>query len=333
MKNLIINGCVVVLLTACGGGVENAKPTDGMLSTTVEDKASSAYLGDCLGAVGDAQIIDTVDRDEWGVVGLDTQAMDKRFHAGDDFFCHVNGLWYANFEMPEDKTRYGSFTLLRDKSEARVKTIIEELAQAQPSPATLEGKVAAYYNAYMDTASIEAAGLKPIESYLQQINAIKNLDGLAKVFATTGFSSPVGGWVDVDSKDTENYIFYVTQSGLGLPDRDTYLTDKGKNAETRDGYLNYLTVLLGEAGYADAGAAASRVLALETEIAKAHWDRTVGRNRNLTYNKMTRAELIGLGGDFPVATMLEAFNLADQENFVVRQVNPDASEIESLGLT
>lgn len=333
MKNLIINGCVVVLLTACGGGVENAKPTDGMLSTTVEDKASSAYLGDCLGAVGDAQIIDTVDRDEWGAVGLDAQAMDKRFHAGDDFFCHVNGLWYANFEMPEDKTRYGSFTLLRDKSEARVKTIIEELAQAQPSPATLEGKVAAYYNAYMDTASIEAAGLKPIESYLQQINAIKNLDGLAKVFATTGFSSPVGGWVDVDSKDTENYIFYVTQSGLGLPDRDTYLTDKGKNAETRDGYLNYLTVLLGEAGYADAGAAASRVLALETEIAKAHWDRTVGRNRNLTYNKMTRAELIGLGGDFPVATMLEAFNLADQENFVVRQVNPDASEIESLGLT
>lgn len=294
---------------------------------------SSAYLGDCLGAVGETKTIATVDRDEWGSIGLDTEAMDRRFDAGDDFFCHVNGLWYANFEMPEDKTRYGSFTLLRDKSEARVKTIIDELAEAQPSPATVEGKVAAYYNAYLDVASIEAAGMKPVEPYLKKIRGIKDLDDLANIFATVGFSSPIGGWVDVDSKDTENYIFYVTQSGLGLPDRDTYLTDKGKNIETREGYLNYLTLLLAEAGYSDASEAASRVLALETEIAKAHWDRTVGRNRNLTYNKMTKGELIELGGDFPVATMLETFNVADQENFVVRQHNPDASEIERLGLS
>ncbi|MDO7636603.1 MAG: M13 family metallopeptidase, partial [Porticoccaceae bacterium] len=105
------------------------------------------------------------------------------------------------------------------------------------------------------------------------------------------------------------------------------------NVETREGYLKYLTVLLGEAGYADAAEAAARVLALETEIAKAHWDRTVGRNRDLTYNKISKAELVALSDKFPVATMLTALQLADQKEFVVRQLMPDAERIAELGLT
>lgn len=112
-----------------------------------------------------------------------------------------------------------------------------------------------------------------------------------------------------------------------------YLTDEGKNIETRRGYLKYLTLLLREAGYEDPSEAAIRVLALETEIARAHWDRTVGRNRNLTYNKMSKAELISLGGDFPVEAMLDSLDIADQTQFVVRQLTPDEAEISALGLT
>ncbi|MGB4054937.1 MAG: M13 family metallopeptidase, partial [Porticoccaceae bacterium] len=270
---------------------------------------------------------------DWGSAGLDLAAMDKRFAPGDDFFCYVNGLWYANLEMPDDKTRYGSFTVLSDKSEARVKTIIEELASAKPNIETMEGKVAAYYNAFLNVDAIEAAGMAPVQPYIDRINAIADLEGLAATFAATGFSSPIGGWVDVDSKDPSSYIFHLTQGGLGLPDRDMYLTDDGKNVETREGYLKYLTVLLGEAGYADAAEAAARVLALETEIAKAHWDRTVGRNRDLTYNKISKAELVALSDKFPVATMLTALQLADQKEFVVRQLMPDAERIAELGLT
>ena len=120
----MINGWVVARRAGCGGGGEKYQAANAGCPKTIEEKMSSACVGDCLGGFGETKKIATVDRDEWGSIGLDTEAMDRRFDAGDDFFCHVNGLWYANFEMPEDKTRSGSFTLLRDKSEARVQTII-----------------------------------------------------------------------------------------------------------------------------------------------------------------------------------------------------------------
>ena len=328
MKHSLMIGAAVLALTACGGASQTATQTMGD-----DTSAEVSYAGDCVGAEGEAPVINAVDRDEWGEFGLDLEAMDTRFDPGNDFFCHVNGAWYANFNMPEDKTRYGSFTLLRDKSEKRVNTIIEELAAAEPDPATLEGKVAAYYNAYMDTDAIEAARLDPVQPYLGRIADIETREDLAKVFAAGGFSSPIGGWVDVDSKNTEAYIFYLSQGGLGLPDRDMYLTDDGKNPEIREGYLKYLTLLLGEAGYEKPDAAAQRVLALETKIAKAHWDRTVGRNRNLTYNKMTKEELVAMGDGFPVEVMLAGLKLDNQTEFIVRQVQPDAAEIEELGLS
>lgn len=319
MKQLFMAGAAAFVLAACGG--QEASQT-----------AASADI-DTLDSAEAERIVETTSRDDWGEFGLDLYSMDTSVEPGDDFFRYVNGTWYDEFEMPADRTRYGSFTLLREKSEQRVKFIIDDLAAAKPDPTTLEGKVAAYYNAYVDADAIEAAGLAPAQPYLDRIQAIETKEDLVRLFAANGFSAPVGGWVDVDSMDTDNYIFYVTQAGLGLPDRDTYLTDEGKNAETRAGYVAYLTFLLEQAGYEDPADAASRVLALETEVAKAHWDRTVGRNRNLTYNKLTKDEFIALGGDFPVALMLSEIGLGDQEQFVVRQVTPDAAEIEALGLT
>jgi len=319
MKRLFLAGAAAAALTACGAqeATQTAATTDA--ATGEAEKA--------------ARVVETTSRDDWGEFGLDLYSMDTSVEPGDDFFRYINGNWYDSFEMPADRTRYGSFSLLREKSEQRVKFIIDDLAESKPDPSTLEGKVAAYYNAYVDVDAIEAAGLTPVQPYLDRINAIETKDDLAAIMSSIGFSAPVAGWVDVDSKDTENYIFYVTQAGLGLPDRDMYLTDDGKNVETRDGYLNYLAFLLEQAGYDDPAEAAARVLALETQIATAHWDRTVGRNRNLTYNKMSKDELLALAGDFPLGAMLDNLQLGDQEQFVVRQVTPDAEEIAELGLT
>ncbi|MCR9193721.1 MAG: M13 family metallopeptidase [Hyphomonas sp.] len=319
MKHLLLAGAAAAVLAACGAqeATQTAAPSGA-------DSADTAKA--------EREVV-TASRDDWGEFGLDLYSMDKSVEPGDDFFRHVNGTWYDEFEMPADRTRYGAFSLLREKSEQRVKFIIDDLAEAKPDPATLEGKVAAFYNAYVDTDAIEAAGLTPVQPYLDRIASIETKEDLAAVMSTVGFTSPIAGWVDVDSKDTENYIFYVTQAGLGLPDRDMYLNDEGKNVETREGYLTYLTFLLEQAGYDDAADAAARVLALETEIAAAHWDRTVGRNRNLTYNKMSKDEMLALAGDFPLASMLDRLGLGDQEEFVVRQVTPDADEIAELGLT
>ncbi len=167
LNKIMVVGSFLVLLAGCAKPLENPDVRDEQ--TTAAGDEGLLYAGDCAGITGTAPVIDAEDRDQWGTAGLDLEAMDTRFEAGDDFFCFVNGAWYANFTMPEDKTRYGSFALLADKSEARVKKIIEELAVRAPDPDTLEGKVAAFYSAYLDSDAIDKRGLAPVQSYLQQI--------------------------------------------------------------------------------------------------------------------------------------------------------------------
>ena len=323
MKHLMLGAAAIALLTACGPGKHKSETTSAEAPAPVIN-ADGKYVT--------AEGLELSTPDTWGTWGINLANVKADVNPGDDFFAHVNGKWLDTFEIPSDRTRYGSFTLLAEKSEQRVRKIIEELAAAKPDPATLEGKVATIYNAYLDTGAIEARGLAPAQPYLDRIQAMETREDLAKVFAANGFTAPVGGWVDVDSKQTDQYIFYITQAGLGMGDRDYYLVDNDKNTELRAAYKAMLSSLLGAAGYDDADAAADRVIAVETEIAKAHWDRAAGRNRNLTYNKVTKAELIALGGAFPTATLIDALDLGDQAAFVVRQVTPTAEEIAENGL-
>ncbi|WP_164115802.1 M13 family metallopeptidase [Sphingorhabdus sp. Alg239-R122] len=277
--------------------------------------------------------VKTTARDYWGDWGIDLGQMDASVKPGDDFYAFVNGKWLNEFEIPADRSRYGSFTLLAEKSEQRVRNIIEGLAAAKPASSTLEGKVAAYYNAYMDVDAINAAGLAPVQGHLGKIYAASSREDLAKLFASPGFASPFGGFVDIDSKQTDQYAFYITQAGLGLPDRDYYLKDTEKNLEIRKAYKEYLTFLLGKAGYEDPAAAAESVYGLERQIAMEHWDRAQGRNRNLTYNKVSKAELAEMAGGFPIETALETMGISGQDSFIVRQVTPTAEEIAAEKLT
>lgn len=317
MRNLLYVSAAALALTACS-------PQE-----ATQTAATSSVAGD---SVDSDRVVETSSRDDWGEFGLDLYSMNKDVHPGDDFFNHVNGTWYDEFEIPSDQTRYGSFTLLREKSEQRVKFIIDDLAAAKPDPATLEGKVAAFYNAFVDTDAIEAAGMAPVQPYLDRINAIETQEDLARVFGAVGFSSPIGGGVSIDAKKTDENIFYMSQSGLGLGDRSYYLNDDEKNKEIRDGYVAFLTTVLEAAGHEDPADGAARILALETRIAEAHWDRTMNRNRDLTYNKLSRDELITLAGAFPLEAMLDEIGVADQPFFVVSQVMPTEDEIEALGL-
>ncbi|KCZ92714.1 M13 family metallopeptidase [Hyphomonas johnsonii] len=323
MKQLMLGVAAIALLTACGPAKETAK---------VEAPAP-APVANADGKYVTAEGLELSSPDTWGKWGINLDTQNPDIRPGDDFYAFVNGKWLDSFVIPADRTRYSSFTLLAEKSEQRVHKIIEELAAAKPDPATLEGKVATIYNAYMDTATIEAKGLAPAQPYIDRIKAMSSREDLARIFAANGFASPIGGWVDVDSKSTEDYIFYINQGGLGMGDRDYYLVANDKNKELLAGYKTMLTGLLTEAGYADAAAAADQVIALETRIAEAHWDRAAGRNRDLTYNKMSRDDLIALAGAFPAATMINDLALGDQSEFVVRQVTPTAEEIAENGLT
>jgi len=310
-SNLLIPAAL--LLSACGEQASDPKPAE----TKVKP---------------DREII-TSSPDVWGDWGIDLSVRNPDLHPGDDFFMHVNGLWYDSFELPADKTRYGSFNLLAEKSEQQIRFIIEDLAAEKPALDTAEGKVAAMYNAFLDTDAINAAGLATAQPYLDRIDAIETREDLATLFGTPGFSSPVSGYVWVDAKDPDTYIPQMGISGLGLPDRDYYLKTDEKSERIKMQYVALLTFLLDQAGEPEPAGMATRIMALETELASAHWDRATSRNRELTYNKLNRAELIETAGDFPVTAMLSASQLADQDSFIIAQMPPTEEELAAAGLS
>ena len=320
LKRILMGASALAVVSACTA----ALPVTDTPEPTEEAKAVSEKA---------TRIVKTTARDEWGEFGIDMTAMDTSIEPGDDFYRYGNGAWMDEFEIPADRSRYGAFTLLAEKSEQRVRFIIEDLAAEKQSTETVEGKVAAFFNAYMDEDAIEAAGLAPARPYLDQIAAIETREDLAKVFAATGFASPISGWVDIDSKQTDRYIFYMNTSGLGLPNKDYYFDTDEKTSEIRRAYVEYLTTLLTEAGYEDPARGAALTMSIETEIAGSHWDRALGRNRNLTYNLVSADELNSMGSGFPVGVMLDALGLEGESEFVVRQVQPTAEEIAAEELT
>ncbi|HKX79172.1 MAG TPA: M13 family metallopeptidase [Novosphingobium sp.] len=269
---------------------------------------------------------------DWGAFGVQTRWIDPKADPGDDFDRYVNGLWNDTTKMPEDKTRIGAFIDLRDLSEERLKGILDGLADTSHPAGSPEARVAAAYKAFMDKAAIDAAGLVPVRPSLERIFAIQSLDDLARVFAAPGFASPIGAGVDADEKQSDRYALYIGQSGLGLPDRDYYLVDSAENRNIRAKYLDFLSVVLGEAGYADPKAAARAVYSVELRMAQEMWDRAASRDRDLTYNKLDRAEAEALGPAGLFRTFLDGVGARQADYVLVAQMPPTPEELNTAGI-
>ena len=270
---------------------------------------------------------------DWGKFGVQTQYIDPTVKPGDDFDGYVNGKWLKTFEIPADRTTVGSFVLLDDLSEQRVHAILDKMVAANPAPGTAEAKIATAYSAFMDSNAIEARGLAPVQPYLARIAAAKSKGDIVTLFADPAFDSPIGGGVGVDAKDSNHYAYYIAQAGLGLPDRDYYLVDSPRNADIRAKYLDYLTFMLGKAGYADPRGAAQTVYALEKKMAAAMWDRALSRNRDLTYNKLSVAELGALAPAFPLTALMQGLGAGSVQNVVVQQLPPTPAELAAAKYT
>ncbi|MGB3470193.1 MAG: M13 family metallopeptidase [Erythrobacter sp.] len=292
---------------------------DTLLDTEMEDSAQESATP-------------TMSFGEWGV---DTALLSKTIAPGDDFFGYVNQDWLDANPLPDEYSRFGAFTLLGEKSTSDVKALIDELA-AKPAAdlSADEARIMSVYKAYLDTDAINARGMAPAQPYIDSIAQVSSLDELAMLWAKPGYPSPLSGYVSVDAKQPDRYVAYISSGGLGLPDRDYYLddTEKAKGIQTK--YREYLAMLLGAAGYEDPVAAAASVYALEERIAREiSWDRSVRRNRDLTYNALTKADLEAMAGDFPVAAMLAEIGLDKSPIFVAGEIPPTDEEIEELGLT
>jgi putative endopeptidase len=269
---------------------------------------------------------------EWGV---DPALLDPGIDPGDDFFAYVNSRWLDANPLPGDFSRFGAFTLLGEKSTSDVKALMDELVAKNPAELTSdEARLVAVHNAFLDTDTIDAAGLAPAQPYINAIAGASSMEELAMLWAKPGYPSVIGGSVGVDAKQPDRYVASLGFGGLGLPDRDYYLDDSEKGRKIQEAYKDYLTFLFTEAGYADPAGATAAVYALEERIARdIAWDRTVRRNRDLTYNALSMEEIEAMAGDFPAAEMLAELGLDASPVFVVSLIPPSDEKAKELGLT
>jgi len=222
--------------------------------------------------------------------GILTDELDPAVRPQDDLFRHVNGKWIDRTEIPSDKARYGSFYLLAEEAEKAVREIIEEASSAEPG--TEERKFGDVYASFMDEKRIEQLGARPLKALLDEVEAIGSPAALlatAGRFERRGTSGFFQLFIDNDPGDPERYLVFFEQGGLGLPDESYYREEKF--AEIRAKYVEYLGKILGLAGLSMPAERAGRIFALETDIAKNHWDNVRSRDSEATYNLRTWKEI------------------------------------------
>lgn len=253
--------------------------------------------------------------------GITLDNMDKNIRPQDDFYRHVNGHWLDTFEMPADKSNYGSFTRLGDASRDDVKAIILDVSSRSNPDGSTEQKIADIYSTYMDSETLNAAGMQPISAEMARINAIETNADLSAYMSHAGVysSSPLGMYVYIDQKQSDRHIVYMNQSGLGLPDRDYYFKEGQQSQSIRDKYQQHMTNLFTLANFADAKSMSEEVYAIEKDLAEGHWTRVENRDSEKTYNKMSFAELTALLPAVDWSAWLSNSMIAQPEELVVTQ--------------
>ena len=221
--------------------------------------------------------------------GIDLNNMNKKVRAQDDFYRHMNGLWLESFEMPADKSNYGAFTKLAEESREHVKAIINDVSKALNSDGSAEQKIADLYKTYMATETIESNGISAIQGELDKIQGLKNNKDLSEYmgYADIYNTAPLGMYVYIDQKKSDEHIVYIGQSGLGMPDRDYYMKDDEKSQKIQKAYVEHIGNMLKLAGIKDSTKKAKGIFALEKELAAGQWTRIENRDSEKTYNKMT----------------------------------------------
>lgn len=245
---------------------------------------------------------------------LETAHTDTSVRPQDDLFRFVNGQWLTTAEIPADRPSSGAFTTLRDESEAACRQIVEELAEQFSSVApegaaevlsTNRGRIGALYQAFMDEAHLEELGAEPLAEELAPVLGASSKEELARALGEmtpVGFMGVVGADVEVDINDPERYTSWVGQSGLGLPDESYYREEA--QAPLRQAYVEHVARMMALAGLTDSFGAsgedlAERVMAVETALAKGHWDRVTCRDVEKMNNPMSWQQIVDSAPDLP----------------------------------
>ncbi len=264
--------------------------------------------------------------------GVDLAGIDHSVKPGDDFFDYANGAWIKANEIPADRSSWGVWGVLSELNNQRVRDLIEGAAASRAADGSDAQKVGDFYASYMDEAGIEARGLAPLKADLDRIAAIGDKAALASYLGTTlradvdalnatNFYTDnlFGVWITQALDDPDRNVPYLLQGGLGMPDRDYYVSDSAKMAELRTKYRAHVAALLKLAHIADADAKAERVFALEMKIAKAHGPRVDSEDVHKANNPWKRADFAKKAPGLDWNAYLKAAGLEAQNEFYVWQ--------------
>lgn len=245
----------------------------------------------------------------YGTWGAATEDMDLKIKPGDSMFDFAEGTWLRNHPIPADKTGAGYNYELPDEIEQQVKKMVEDVTANPTSP--IARKIGDAYAAWMDEAGIEQRGLSPLKPWLAKINAVKTKSQLVRLMAQPGYAAPIYLGISTDQDNPTRYTAVSGQARLGLPTRDYYLLKGDKYDSIRTAYRNYIIQLSKLAGLPDPEGRATRILALETRLAKDQWTPERRRDPVATHNPMTRAQLMRLAPQFEWTPTLSSIGLAN----------------------
>jgi predicted metalloendopeptidase len=262
--------------------------------------------------------------------GLDLDGIDRSVAPGDDFFAYANGGWYKATAIPEDRPAYGASTVVEERTNQRIRELIQDAARAEATTGSIERKVGDYYASFMDEAGIEVKGLAPVRPKLDAIAAIQDRPGLSRYLGTTlradvdalnatsfDTGNLLGLWIAQDLDQPSRYLPFLMQGGLDMPERTYYVDPAPKMAELRARFQAHVVKILELGQVADAAARGARGFDLERRIAEVHASREDSSDVKKSNNHWTREAFDQSAPGLDWAEYFAAAGLAAQREFVV----------------
>jgi endothelin-converting enzyme/putative endopeptidase len=229
--------------------------------------------------------------------GVQLSDIDKGAQPCDDFFEYANGQWRKDNPIPASLPRWSRRWQAGESSKDRLKIILEETAAIRNAPAGSGQQLTGdFYGACMDEARLDKLGVEPLRPKLAEIQALGNIADVQRMIASLheiGLRVPFVLIGLSDNHEPNDVIAHVLAGGLGMPDRDYYLSTEARFKEAREKYLVHVTNTFRLSGLADAQAkaAADTVMRFETALAKASLDNVALRDPQKTDHKTSFAEL------------------------------------------
>jgi putative endopeptidase len=264
--------------------------------------------------------------------GIELAAIDKSVSPGDDFNKYANGAWEKTAEIPADKSNVSVFSIINDRAQERKAELIDGIVKSNPAAGSDDARIANFYKAYMDTGAIEKRGFTPIKPDLDRIQAIADKGALAEAIgrslradedplnATNLHTENLFGiFVTQAFSDPTKTVPYILQGGLGLPDRDYYVSSDPAMVKLRGAYTPYVAKILTLAGFPNAQARAQKIVALETKLAQAHETLETTQDVTKANNPWKRADFDKKAPGVDWGRLLGAAQLGNQQDFVVWQ--------------